>query len=407
MWTPLFTRTALAAALNSFHVEAVKMLLANGADANINTVEWRNQYIIHSNLLKILIEGGLSRQGIQRSFIHAAYQGNYNKFVLLLDYGAKVDLPFLLCEPDSPICDVWEWMASAPGPWIKSDHYSSPEWERVMSSPEWAVFADSHFIKASSPLMATIQYRSTKGDERDHDYFKCFNLLLDAGADIHSICERTYRHGDHVYMTPDYAIPTLGRQTILLCTASYYGHLDMIQALVERGVDVNHTFEVQGEQFTALRAAIDSENFLDTRERRHFTSLGVQETLHLLVGLGANLDLCGPDHNIRAQQLLHMPPQDCQQMASLQRQVKQTDVGFQGTRPINIERSFQDRRSALVKLIQNGADPKLCCERDQRAIREMMSWSDEEVRYHDQLRENSVAVLFEVERTRNDYDTQF
>ncbi len=83
-----------------------------------------------------------------------------------------------------------------------------------------------------------------------------------------------------------------------------------------------------------------------------------------------------------------MSPQDCEQVARLQNVVKQPRAGFSKDES---KQSFHDRRVALTELIQGGADLKLCCERDQRAIEELRSWSDEETRCFDEEREKRVT----------------
>ncbi|KAL8783917.1 MAG: hypothetical protein Q9195_009248 [Heterodermia aff. obscurata] len=84
---------------------------------------------------------------------------------------------------------------------------------------------------------------------------------------------------------------------------------------------------------------------------------------------------CSSQDQDRIDQLLNMPAEQVDEMAHLQKLVEQPQWG----RDMNNEQSFHDRRDKLRTLIKQGADPALCCQRDQKRIHEFLHWTEEEI----------------------------
>jgi ankyrin repeat protein len=386
MRPPSAGKTALSLALGLCRARIVKILLASGADLNIDAKG--QMKFLTLELRRVVVTTGASWKNIQESLVGAAYDGDVDKVAFLLQHGANVDgtngLTFP-CDPDDENIDAFTCLTPK----------SSPEYS-LFASPEYNFYYHNKQFIVDAPLVRTIHRRrgrrwldhpSVPSACREPGCLNCFFLLLDSGANANIVCERTYRYTDDIIVFPKFNIPTIGRTTTPLFTASYYGYLDMIQALIGRGADVDYVLEVQGERCNALTSAIHSESF-ESSGNSSSSSLLVKETLHLLTKLGANSDLCEPKYRKRVEHLLQMSPQDCEQMARLQNVVKQPRAGFSKDES---KQSFHDRRVALTELIHGGADLKLCCERDQRAIEELMSWSDEETRCFDEEREKRVT----------------
>ena len=152
----------------------------------------------------------------------------------------------------------------------------------------------------------------------------------------------------------------------------------MIRTLIERGAEVN--FDL-GEQNLALTHALRAESYeydkrnADKTLNLESSSLQTRATLQLLISLGADTTLCTKQDQDRIDQLLNMSADQMHQMVNLQNIVKLT----QWERDIYNKKSFHDRREELKTLIRQGADPALCCTRDQRRIHEFLHWTDEEI----------------------------
>lgn len=220
------------------------------------------------------------------------------------------------------------------------------------------------------------------------DQYKCFKILLDAGADANRLSARDYFYADDfIKGNGSWSAPT-GRYTTPLFTAAYLKRLDNIRELVRRGADVNFTL---GEHTTALSSALDGESYgvnhiiadLSPCE----SSRETRAVVRLLIELGADPNLCAPAAKQRVEELLGMSPQEQDNMNALQRLVMQPQMGEDRS-----QRSFRERRDELRMLIAGGAEPKLCCARDRRRIQDFLGWSEQEIDVLDKDREVYHAV---------------
>lgn len=256
-------------------------------------------------------------------------------------------------------------------------HFDSRK--HVMISPLVVVITPDHNGADYMPLSSRKQ--------QDLERPQCFLCLLEAGADVNVTCERHYPIADEIVNMPtrSYPILSIERATTPLFTASYYSQNDMIQALLDRGADVNFQLVTSSGRLTSLTTAIQSEGF---EVNVKSSSLQVIETLQLLISAGANVGDCELHHQRPMKQLIDMTSRDREQMAALQKLVKQPCGGCLRDRA---QQSFRERQLALAELIRNGADPKLCCERDQLAIQELLSWPDEELYRRDEERRQKIG----------------
>ena len=102
--------------------------------------------------------------------------------------------------------------------------------------------------------------------------------------------------------------------------------------------------------------------------------------MRLLVALGVDPSLCAPDGEARVHQLLKMSPQDLDQLQALQEVVAEPHW------PRPLERSFQKRKRELDKLLQEGANPSLCCMLERRRIEEYLTWTEDDIAELDRKR---------------------
>jgi len=100
MRKPSMNTTALLVVLLFGHVEAVKILLANGAYVNIDINFWTTHGKGHSELLKMAIDAGSSKRSIQEGLIASAYAGDYDRRALFLEYGANINGLTFPCDPN-------------------------------------------------------------------------------------------------------------------------------------------------------------------------------------------------------------------------------------------------------------------------------------------------------------------
>ena len=343
-------RTALATAVENDQLAAAELLLAHGADVNIahsgfiNAAQYGN-----SDMLKLLVGRGASSSSLQRSLEYAAKMCDYDELVLLLDAGVNVD-GIAACER-RPVPDG-----------------TPVEWDDVLENTDAAL--DNEDNLASVPLIQIVNPRW--GDE----VVKCCMLLINAGADVNRIGCREYTYTndwDWVSGRRDlFALPS-GRKTTPLHTAVYFGNLEMGRMLVRRGADINFSL---GKNYTALTSALHSEGYNAYLQDTSVITSSLRERamLQLLVDLGANPDLCAVDDKARIEKLLNMSPDNCEFLRALQRVVAESSWP-EGPR----KKSFRSRVRKLKRLLQEGADPRLCCEKGQRTIENFLSWSEEDI----------------------------
>ncbi|KAL9611376.1 MAG: hypothetical protein Q9167_003971 [Letrouitia subvulpina] len=349
--------TAFSAALFAEQQETVQFLLAHGADIDKNS--WAIMDVVEDGraaLLKILLEADVKVFDRQDALRKAAATGDHDKVVLLLEHGVIVD-----------------GVSPKPYPMSNCTHEESLSHDMVANN--------SCQVDEVTPLVTLIV---NAWQNAPMDPLACLVSLLDAGASVNAICPRTYILADDFTAEDWYFKTPPGRVTTPTLTAAYYGRLDILQLLAERGANLNIILEPY---HTALTSALKRESyFLDALENGP-SSLGstihVRETLQLLVDLGADLSLCIPEDRHRIDQLLNMSAVDCEKVAALQEVVKQPRLPV----PDRSKESFRDRIEQLKHLIERGANPQLCCLRDKKRIEQFLTWSEDEIQKLDNERE--------------------
>ena len=320
--------------------------MENGADVNIG-FEGLRFTASYGNLecLKMVVDAGLSNYNIQRALASAAAGSNYSAMVFLVEHGANANgfgEPLESCK----------------------ESHSLPHEE--LQTP--LVFC------AATPVLGL-------GYEKS---LKCFQYLIEAGASLDRVCAPAWGNGDVLN----------GPQTTALHTAAYYGRLDIVRSLLERGVDVNLSL---GEQHTALSSALSSEGHHEIRTRMYedfdpASFLRVPATIRQLIDLGADPQLCKDVEIRRIETLLNMSSDNCRTLATLQT-LASCLLHFE-------QKSVRDKISELKELIAEGANLDLCCDRDKKKIGIFLAWSEEEIEVFDKERKRGLARRVEWEIRR-------
>ena len=303
-------------------------------------------------ILEILVEHGAGPLMVQKALAFASAADHYEKIKYLLLRGASADGPPATDAGRDPILPV-----------RTGD-------ERVDRDQLWEV---------ATPLVSSITQHWALASSNP-PFYACFTLLLENGACPSRVSFRDYLLGDEHEINRPKAELLTGRTTTALLTASYFGRLDMIRALIERGVDVN--FDL-GEQNLALTHALRAEGYVydktdadkipDTKSIT--SSLQTRATLQLLISLGADKTLCTSKDQDRIDRLLNMSAEQVDEMVNLQKLVEQYPWG----KDMCDQKSFHHRRDELRMLIKKGAGPTLCCTRNQKRVQEFLSWTEEEL----------------------------
>ncbi len=342
------TATALSAALCTRCRAATQVLLENGASVDVGLESWAA--LAHMDgeqeLMKMAVDAGASNVKIQWALVNATHAGNYDAIVLLVEHGADANGFGETLEP----CNE----------------------------------TDSLSLKAEmTPLIASIQSTSPKST-------KCFQYLIDAGANVNRVCARLWQYADDYTDNSDGSLSMpIGRKTTALHTAAYHGRLNMMRTLVDRGADVNLSL---GEQHTALSSALGSEGYSETDDRASdefgpASSLRVRATVNLLVDLGADPQLCKDEEIQRIETLLKMSSDNRKMVAALQTVVEQPRHPNDAVH----KKSFRDRVSELKELIAEGANPDLCCDRDKQQIDKLLACSEEKINDMDEQRTRRIT----------------
>lgn len=364
--------TALTTALYAGQHNTAQLLLQNGADVNL---EARGIYEAATHgeydTLKLLIEAGASIEVMQQALAGAASAANYDKLVLLLQHGARADGPLemTIFQEETSGHDL-----ASLSPKQRKDDISE------------------------TPLVAAVG--AQWADKPDSDPLKCLLALLDAGAKPNRVsCREYFLADDFIFERGCWSVPP-GPKTTALLTAAYFGHMSMIRVLVQRGEDVNFCVaDYENALATSLRAEGYERKDSDVGrelENTHSSSLQRRSTLQLLIELGADLSLCSQDDQKRAAQLLNMSHDDLDNMTALEWLALQPKLsnGLEYDHPVK----FRDRVERLRSLIDRGADPGLCCSRDQRKISELLQWSDLEITTADGKRDAYQTSMAMAER---------
>ena len=351
--------TALSVALYYRCRSATQVLLENGADVHVD-VEVLATTASNGNLelLKMAVEAGVSNYNIQRALPSAVSASNYNAIVYLVEHGAN------------------------------TNGFSEPLEPRHQT-------ARLAFEEVHTPLVASAAHFSTI---EEPESFRCFQYLLDSGADVNCVCARPwYTTNGFISHSHVGASVLLGPKTTALHAAAYFGRLDMVRALVERGADVNLSL---GEQHTALSSALSSEGCCEKHiepsdEFGRASILRVRATINLLVDLGADPQLCKAVEIRRIETLLKMSSDNCKMVTALQTVIDQlADWKYNDCE----KESLRDKLSKLKEVVAEGANLDLCCDQDKKKIGEFLAWSKEEIEAMDEERTLFRALVAEYKK---------
>ncbi len=90
-----------------------------------------------------------------------------------------------------------------------------------------------------------------------------------------------------------------------------------------------------------------------------------------------------------------MTPEDCENLRALQSVVAEPSWSAPS------ERSFEERKDELKRLLEEGAAPALCCKKEQKRIQGYLDWTDSEIA---ELDEERLIQLEEREAKRDEED---
>ena len=369
--------TPLKAAIVNEQTAAAKLLLSRGADLNGDhfLLSYAVQYST-PDTLRMLITFGAGKHDIYEALGHAARTCNYDMLAILLNSGVDAD-----GRSSQPLT-------------LSRDQKQRNGEESCGFKEEIQTYGDE---PCGIPLIMVVA--SSRYSESNQVKL-CAALLINSGANVNRIGARSYMYGDDWILSTENS-PLIflfsGEKTTALHTAAYFGNQDMVRFLVQKGANVN---SVLGDHYTALTSALHSEVYARSDEFLAYTSqsdttkvdqprtasLRVRATLRLLVDLGADSDLCAPDDNARIHLLLNMSPEECETLRSLQLIVAETQVW---TTPH--EKTYAERRDELKSLLQKGADPSLCCKKEQERIEEYLTWTEKDITELDLGRECQIS----------------
>lgn len=382
--------TALDAAIKMDQLAAARTLRAHGAGVNIGATPIDEAIRGGLDTVKLLIDGGLSSNLLHEALYRAASLRELSSMALILDAGANPD------GSDT---------SSLEHPYDDSDASSTDEKlpckdedkrSKNTNGGEETVSEDG--IKASESMNLYETYRSGSLAEvplieslaewpvQRSEATRCCILLINAGADVNRIGRRQYIYRDDWQLSNpwgDIILPR-GRKTTPLHTAAYFGELDAARELVQAGANINLSL---GEQYTPLTSALHREGYIHHSDNplTASSSLRARAMLQLLVDLGADPGLCTAHDRARIEKLLSLSPDDCEYLRALQSVVA---VEYLETPS---KRSFRDRIHALREILHKGANPELCCQKEQKIIEDFLSLSEEEVDEFDNARQRKLA----------------
>lgn len=348
--------TALSTALWTRQDAAIRVLLDNGADVNLDCIEWISNGSL--DVLEKIVAAGLSKESIQEALLTAAARTHYDKVKFFLEHGADAN------GKSSRGKDFEEELNSSK---LKSGHMSTSRNSAINEEP-------------FTPLVYLIAHQFGSAN----DVPRVLDLLIDSGADVNRIAACHYFYADDFFRSHGGGwFSNLKRKTTPLMTAAYHGMIDVVKILMKRGASIN--LVVDGKD-TALTSAVQSESY-------ELSSIDTCNMINLLIEHGADPTLCDDDVVQRIEKITAMSCEERKNMTAFQKLVRlsQFDEDIYNEE----KRTYRERRRLLDQLIKAGADPKLCCARDEERIHVFMGWTDQELEEFDERRDKE---LDEIER---------
>jgi len=393
-------KTALSAALTNNHIVAAHFIRTLGADVNQDSFLFDDlvQYG-RSDELKMLINFGASKRNLNSALIAAAYSCHYEILTMLMD--ADVDVDGSADDDSTSEQQNIQYLATQDNDVERQKNLiDHEEGDQMLQSEEDTEDIDGAYEFGETPL---IKFVANSRRTENAKIKACAELLVDSGANVNRVGGRAYFYASELSIRSSHHESGFNRykhKTSPLHTAAHYRNLDMIKFLIEKGANINLVID---DHYVPLKSALDSESYMDPvvngkgwahGAEPETTSLEVKAVLQLLLDLGANPDLCAPDDRARVEQLTSLSPEECNSLRTLQRVVAEDKWDLPH------EMSFEDRRTQLSKILQEGADPDLCCEKERQRIREFLSWRDEEITELDRKRTCQVDERMDEEYLR-------
>lgn len=346
--------TAVSTALWAQQDAAVSVLLESGADLNVGGIEFISNGSL--DILKKIVAAGLSKEAIQGALLKAAAQTDYEKVNFFLEHGADASGIY----PSRGEFD--ERLNSLNG---KSGEGSTRQNSANNEEP-------------FTPLVKLIAHELGSPDGVP----RVLNLLIDSGADVDGIAACHYFYADNFFpLRSGGWSANMKRITTPLMTAAYHGMTDVVKILINRGASIN--LAVDGNN-TALTSAVESESYqLSSNDTYHM--------IKLLIEHGANPEICDVEVAKRIQKLSSMSSEERSNMTALQKLVRlsQFDEDIYNEE----RRTYRERRGLLHQLIQDGADPGLCCARDEERIQIFLDWTEQELEDFDRRRDKELDAI--------------
>ena len=338
------TSTAISTALWAKMDAAASVLLENGADVNIDGFEFISNGSL--DVLRKIVAAGLSKEAIQNALCWAAAQADYGKVQFFLEHGADANGTYSSCE-------------------AFEDRLNSSKDTSGRRDISWNTGNNEEPL---NPLVNLIAHEFGSAD----DVPQILDLLIDKGADVNRIAACHYCYADDVFHQPNGGLlVNMKRKITPLMTAAYYGMTAVINVLLEREALINLIVE----RNTALTSAVESESY-------QLSSTDTYTVVKHLIEHGANPQLCDVQVVKRIEKLLAMSSEERELMTAFQNLVRLSQFDQD---PYNDnKKTHRERRRLLEQLIENGADSRLCCARDEKNIHLFLNWTEQDLDKRDQ-----------------------
>ena len=365
--------SALTVAISHNHNAVADLLLERGADVNADQTLFR--YIDRHcdvHLLRYLVATGASRCSIDIAFAWSGRRFDRNLFLSIIkDECIGMDTAL----SDIKINDLQDKFTSRL-PLIEAT------WLRKYS---WTNGASDYMklLISSGATMDCVGHCNF-----GYDYANHLEYIYGSTFD-YTMKKHEHRNGgtNSIFVAPT-SVRIWEGQTSPIHVAAFFRNLDAMRLLIREGAEVNF---VTADDHLPLMSALSSESYIgygrdnkirddDYGTNIEISPLAIKEVLQLLIDHGADPSLCSPDSQTRINQLLNLSSEESEDLRSLARPIAQPQW------PQVCRWSFKERKEELEMAIQDGADPTLCCRRDQERIRRCLEWTEAEIEDFDDKR---------------------